>query len=283
MRGHFPNWWPSRCSRDHLRNYSITLLDWIMHQYNIECILISIRSNLRNKSKFAISISLYKQYKINITRTKYISSNVIKIQASFLYLVTQNFVRATIDSISHKHFMDETLRALPLVTRNKPRYLLVSILSTHRSLITARDVPRVTICWRIDSTTTTTREPRACCVRSSMLERVDRCTLELFLAPCLFVSFIVPGCYPAVIGVLSVPNDTSMTTALLTPTNERGVGGVGATRDRASSSRAWGSPLPPHGRRIHVERMRSRSTRSLRVATSIPRHPIIDRLCGSGD
>lgn len=124
----------------------------------------------------------------------------------------------------------------------------------------------VTICWRIDSTTT--GNARVLRQISSMLKRVDRCTLELFLAPCLFVSFVVPGCYPAVIGALSVPNDTSMTTALLTPTNERGVGGVGATRDRASSSRAWGSPLPSLVRRIHVERMRSRSTRrSLRVAT----------------
>lgn len=144
----------------------------------------------------------------------------------------------------------------------------------------------MTICWRIDSTTTTTTTGTARVLRqrSSMLKRVDRCTLELFLVPCLFVSFVVPGCYPAVIGALSVPNDTSMTTTLLTPTNERGVGGVGATRDRASSSRAWGSPLPPFVQRIHVERMRSRSTRrSLRVATSTSRHPIIDRLCGSGD
>lgn len=134
------------------------------------------------------------------------------------------------------------------------------------------------ICWRIDSTTSGNRARAA-----SMPKRVDRCTLELFLAPCLFVSFVVPGCYPAIIGALSVPNDTSMTTTLLTPTNEQGVGGVGATRDRASSSRAWGSPLPPFVQRIHVERMRSRSTRRSRVATSTPRHPIIDRLCGSGN
>lgn len=170
MRGHFPNWWPSRCSRDHLRNYSITLLDWIMHQYNIECILTSIRSNLRNRSKFAISISLCMKYKMNITRTMYISSNVIKIQASFQHLVTQNFVRATIASTSHKHFVDETLRTLPLVTRSRPPYLLVSIVSAHRSVISA-----IFSAWQFAgaSIRRRRRESRACCVRLSMLERVD--------------------------------------------------------------------------------------------------------------